>query len=282
MPELPEVETIRRQLEPQLLGADIIDAGSHWSDKFTPARDAIGGAFVAARRRGKYLLFDLAFHDPADGGQARSATSELIVHLGMTGRLGVHDSGADTDLDHPHLRAWWRLDDDRIITFHDIRRFGRIHLVARGDHQTIPTLRDLGPEPWDDAFDARHLAAFVKRSDRHLKTILLSQRAVAGVGNIYADEALWDAAINPATRRLSPERAERLVAAVRRALESGLRHGGTTLRDYVDGAGTPGMNQHELACYGRGGEPCRRCGTELRTRVLDARTTTFCPTCQAR
>jgi formamidopyrimidine-DNA glycosylase len=277
VPELPEVETIRRQLEPHLVGAAIVDAGAHWSPKFAPAQEAVGAEFTAARRRGKYLLFDLDA-----GADGPGAERELIVHLGMTGRLAVEAAEAEVDLDHPHLRAWWRLDDDRTVTFHDIRRFGRIHVVDAGDYHGIPTLQALGPEPWDPAFNGRHLAAFVKRSDRHLKTILLAQRAVAGVGNIYADEALWDAEINPATRRLSSERADRLVVAVQRALESGLHHGGTTLRDYVDGEGASGTNQHELACYGRGGEPCLRCGTGLRTRVIDARTTTFCPQCQAR
>lgn len=280
MPELPEVETIRRQLEPKLIDAAIVDAGAHWSAKFTPALDAVGTEIVSARRRGKYLLFDL---DPgADGGPPR----ELVVHLGMTGRLAVHEPGSALALDdpatEPHLRAWWRLDDDRVLTFHDIRRFGRIHVVDTGDYRNIPTLHALGPEPWDPDFNGKHLAAFVKRSDRHLKTILLAQRAVAGVGNIYADEALWDARINPATRRLSRQRADELVVAIRRALESGLAHGGTTLRDYVDSDGAQGANQHELACYGRGGEPCLRCGEELRTRVIDARTTTWCPACQAR
>ncbi len=280
MPELPEVETIRRQLEPKLIDTAIVDAGSHWSAKFTPALDAVGTEVVGARRRGKYLLFDL---DPGvDGGPLR----ELVVHLGMTGRLAVHQPGNALALDNPaaepHLRAWWRLDDDRVLTFHDIRRFGRIHVVDAGDYCTIPTLHALGPEPWDPNFSGKYLAAFVKRSDRCLKTILLAQRAVAGVGNIYADEALWDARINPATRRLSRQRADELVVAIRRTLESGLAHGGTTLRDYVDSNGEQGGNQHELACYGRGGEPCLRCGEELRTRVIDARTTTWCLACQAR
>ena len=289
MPELPEVETIRRQLEPKLVGAMIVDAGSHWSEKFTPALDAVGSEVTAARRRGKYLLFDLESFEglensahPSGGADHR----ELIVHLGMTGRLAVHAPGEgpvlDDDEAEPHLRAWWRLDDERVVTFHDTRRFGRIHVVDAGDHRTLPTLHALGPEPWDPAFTGKHLADFVKKSNRYLKTILLAQRAVAGVGNIYADEALWDARINPATRRLSRERADELVAAVQRALESGLEHGGTTLRDYVDGDGGEGGNQHELRCYGRGGEECLRCGDELRTRVLDARTTTYCPTCQAR
>ncbi len=271
MPELPEVETIRGQLEPQLTGAEIIGADSHWSTKFTPAVDAIGHEITGIRRRGKYLLFGLV-----DGDET---PRELIVHLGMTGRLAVE---ADADLTHQHLRAWWVLDDQRVLTFHDPRRFGRIHVVDEGDHTRIPTLAALGPEPFDDEFNGRRLAEFVKKSNRHLKTLLLGQRAVAGVGNIYADEALWLAEINPATRRLSRERADRLVETVRAALQSGLDHGGTTLRDYVDSVGDEGGNQHELHCYGRGGEPCERCGTVLRRRELDARTTTWCPSCQAR
>ena len=160
MPELPEVETIRRQLAPKLIDAAIVDAGAHWSAKFTPALDAVGTEIVGARRRGKYLLFDL---DPgADGGPPR----ELVVHLGMTGRLAVHEPGSALALDdpgtEPHLRAWWRLDDDRVLTFHDIRRFGRIHVVDTGDYRDIPTLHALGPEPWDPDFNGKHLAAFVK------------------------------------------------------------------------------------------------------------------------
>ncbi|MEZ5165246.1 MAG: bifunctional DNA-formamidopyrimidine glycosylase/DNA-(apurinic or apyrimidinic site) lyase [Acidimicrobiales bacterium] len=225
------------------------------------------------RRRGKYLLFDL--HDPD------TCPRELIVHLGMTGRLAV-TAATDVDRDHPHLRAWWQLDTGALLTFHDARRFGRIHVVDPGHHAAIPTLAALGPEPFDPAFDGRHVARFVARSNRHLKTLLLGQRMVAGVGNIYADEALWMAGINPATRRLSRARADRLVDTVRVALQSGLDHGGTTLRDYVDSDGATGGNQHELHCYGRAGSPCERCGAELRRRDLDARSTTWCPRCQAR
>lgn len=271
MPELPEVETIRQQLEPKLRGREVIDACSHWSAKFTPAVEAIGGEIEAVRRRGKYLLID--HHRPDE------SAAELIIHLGMTGRLAVVN---EFDPDDAHLRAWWLLDNGQTLTFHDTRRFGRIQCVDAGDHAAMPTLHTLGPEPFDDAFNGLHLAGFVTRSDRYIKTILLAQRAVAGVGNIYADEALWMAKINPATRRLSKERADRLVDAVRHALQSGLDHGGTTLRDYVDSDGATGENQHELFCYGRYGEPCPRCTTVLRRRVLDARTTTWCPTCQAR
>lgn len=267
VPELPEVETVRGQLEPLVVGRSIVDAGSHWSDKFTPAVEAVGGRVTEVRRRGKYLLVGL---DEGD---------ELVIHLGMTGRLAV--SGA-FDRDHPHLRAWWELDDGSTLTFHDTRRFGRIRVVPAGDYSGIETLAALGPEPFDDEFDGEALWRAIRSSRRHVKTQLLSQRPVAGVGNIYADEALWLAEINPAVRSLSRARSDRLVESIREALGSGIRHGGTTLRDYVTVDGDPGDNQRHLHCYGRAGEPCERCGTELRSRQLDARTTTWCPVCQRR
>lgn len=296
MPELPEVETIRRQLEPRLVSREIVDAGSHPSAKFAPAVEAIGCEIVVLRRRGKYLLAGLAgpageqpcAAHPAESGSQNDAhhdqsiNRELIVHLGMTGRLAADRYAPEADPAAAYLRAWWRLDDGRTLTLHDVRRFGRVFCVAEGDYSAIPTLRNLGPEPFDPAFTGRRLAAVVRRSDRALKTILLGQRAVAGVGNIYADEALWTARVNPAARRLSAKRADRLVGALREALQSGLDHGGTTLRDYYDTEGRAGTNRMRLRCYGRAGEECLRCGCELARRVIDGRSTTWCPTCQAR
>ncbi len=273
MPELPEVETIRVQLKPRLLDSSIVDAGSHWSAKFTPAMEAVGSELVDIRRRGKYLIFEV------DSGSTSDLGHDLIIHLGMTGRLAVV---SEADLDHPHLRAWWRLADGDTLTFHDARRFGRIHWVPRGHYAGIATLAALGPEPFDEEFTAQHLLEATKRSARHLKTQILSQRPVAGVGNIYADEAFWMARINPAARQLSKPRAIRLVEAIRVALQSGLDNGGTTLRDYVDSQGQTGENQHRLFCYGRSGEPCERCSTIMRRRELDGRGTTWCPVCQAR
>jgi len=271
VPELPEVETIRRQLEPQLLGAEIVNAGAFSSSRFTAAREAIGSEVLALHRRGKYLLVELTVAPP----------HELVVHLGMTGRLAVRHNHPN-QLNHRHLRAWWYLSCGALLTFHDIRRFGRIHYVPQGNYETIPTLAAMGPEPWDAAFTAEALAKFVKRSNRHVKTLLLSQKPVAGIGNIYADEAFWLARINPATRTLSLKRAQRLVEGIRQALDSGLRYGGTTLRDYVDATNQSGTNQHELHCYGRAGTPCERCGHTLRRQVLDGRGTTWCPNCQPR
>ncbi|MEL6981199.1 MAG: bifunctional DNA-formamidopyrimidine glycosylase/DNA-(apurinic or apyrimidinic site) lyase [Actinomycetota bacterium] len=277
MPELPEVETVRRQLEPRLVGRRIVEAGSHWSDKFTPATAATGHHLVGTGRRGKFLLLHL------------DDERELVVHLGMTGRLQVaepeelrHPDAEAERADDPYLRAWWQLDDGARLDFHDVRRFGRIRVVPTGDYSSIPALRTAGPEPWDPELDARRFAELLAKSRRRLKTQLLSQRPIAGVGNIYADEALWLARINPRTTRLSTERAGRLLDAIREVLERGLDNGGTTLRDYRDAAGQSGENQHSLAAYGRGGAPCLRCDEVLRSAVIDARTTTWCPVCQRR
>ena len=271
MPELPEVETIRAQLQLRLEGRSIIEAGSHPSAKFAPSIEAVGCEVTGVRRRGKYLIVDL--DDASESG------CELVIHLGMTGRLAVSPA---VDLAHPHLRAWWRLDDDDALTLHDVRRFGRVHVVSAGRYETIATLNRLGPEPFSEQFTGEGLWRALRASRRCIKTQLLSQRPVAGVGNIYADEALWLAGVNPAIRYLSKPRARRLADAIRTALASGLRHGGTTLRDYAALDGASGRNQHHLRCYGRAGEPCERCGTELRRRVIDARGTTWCPACQRR
>lgn len=276
MPELPEVETVRRQLGPLLIGATVVEAGSHPSAKFTPARDITGGRFTGDGRRGKFLLFTV------------DDDRELVVHLGMTGQLRlvadheVLDAGDEPADSSPYLRAWWDLDDGRRLEFVDVRRFGRIRVVPAGDYRDIPTLAAAGPEPFDPDFDAAQFWTRLKASRRKLKTQLLSQRPVAGVGNIYADEALWLARINPKATRLSLDRATELLEAIQTVLAQGIDNGGTTLRDYRDAEGKTGDNQHALAAYGRAGLPCLRCQTPLRSAVLDARTTTWCPQCQRR
>lgn len=286
MPELPEVETIRRQLDPLLVGTTLVDAWAFPSAKFTPALEAVGTRIESVRRRGKYLLIDLD-----RGGDPHG--EELVVHLGMTGRLSVtgdrvegtswqRAAVSDADAATGHLRARWTLDDGRHLLFDDVRRFGRIAVVAAGDHHSLPTLAALGPEPFDEAFSPQHLRDQVNGSSRALKTQLLSQRVVAGVGNIYADEALWRAGVHPASRRVTRAASERLRDAVRTVLAEGIEHGGTTLRNYRDAAGGEGTNQRYLDCYGRGGEPCVRCGETLRRTVIDARATVFCGACQPR
>lgn len=277
MPELPEVETIRRQLAPRITGAEIVGAEAHESPKFAPAVEAIGFEVTGVDRRGKYLLIGLTNGDSSATTHDQS-THELIVHLGMTGGLSV----VDKPTGDAYLRAAWDFHDGRRLEFRDVRRFGRLRVVPAGDYETIATLRDLGPEPFDDAFTGEHLFRALNASSRRIKTQLLSQRPVAGVGNIYADEALWRAQVYPAARRVTRRQAVKLRDAVEEVLAAGVRNGGTTLRDYRTVSGDKGSNQFHLECYGRAGHPCGRCGAELRSRVWDARTTTFCPECQPR
>lgn len=265
MPELPEVETVRRQLEPVVVGRTILEGWGHPSGKFVSAPLAGGARIEHVGRRGKYLLLGL--------DDAR----ELVVHLGMTGQLRLRSEACD-----PYVRAWWAFDDGAVLELRDVRRFGRVGVVPVGDYASLPTLARQGPEPWDPALDDGGLWRNLRRSRVRIKTQLLSQRPLAGVGNIYADEGLWRAGVHPARRSVTRREADRVLDELRTVLEQGIANGGTTLRDYRTPDGELGRNQLELACYGRAGEPCARCGTELRRTVVDARGTTHCPSCQPR
>lgn len=278
MPELPEVETIRRQLAPALTGAVVVEAAGHPSAKFSGAARGVGARITAVRRRGKYLLV----------GTDRDL--ELVIHLGMTGHLSVADD-APTTLDQsgtrPWRRAYWHLDDGRTLELHDQRRFGRVAVVPTGEYSTLGTLASLGPEPVrtpdvdSPPFTPAGLHRDLARTRRRVKTALLGQRVVAGIGNIYADEALWRARISPLARRVGPVRAERLHAAIVAVLTEAIDHGGTRLRDYRSLAGDTGRHQFHLDAYGRAGLACNRCGEALRRRVVDGRGTTWCGRCQA-
>ena len=266
MPELPEVESVRRQLHPALAGRTVLEV---WADPIPSiprqfmGLDRLRGRTIAGvSRRGKFLIAPLDHH------------LELILHLGMTGQLGFDR------LTDPYVRARLRLDDARTLTFRDVRRFGRLAVVGEGDYQAIPTLSLLGPEPLSDEFDVTAFAAALARTKAPVKPFLMSQRAVAGVGNIYADEALWVARIHPASRRVGQERASRLHRAVREVLASAVEREGTTFRDYVKVDGEPGRNASFLIAYGRAGLPCPRCATPLKRIMLGGRGTTFCPRCQ--
>jgi formamidopyrimidine-DNA glycosylase len=283
MPELPEVETIRRQLEPLVVGRRLASAWAFPHPKFTPALEVVGATITGTARRGKYLLIAL------DDGR------ELIVHLGMTGSLRVRPAGDEGDA---YVRAWWGLEapagagpggparaavgagntSGQALEYRDVRRFGR--LAVAEDGQYAGTLAVQGPDALDRRLTAEDFWRSLRRSRRAIKTQLLSQRPIAGVGNIYADEALWRARINPARRTVTRAEAAALLDAVREVLAGSLHHGGTTLTTYRNVEGLPGRNQQRLNVYGQAGLPCPRCGTELRSRVLDGRTTTWCPTCQ--
>jgi formamidopyrimidine-DNA glycosylase len=265
MPELPEVESVRRQLDPELNGRTIVRA---WWDphpslprQFVGMERLAGHRLGAVGRRGKFLISQL------DGGL------ELVMHLGMTGSLQF-------DTPDLHARARLLLDDSRELVFRDARRFGRMAVVEAGDYSAIPMLRNLGPEPLSDDFDPLVFARHLARTTSSIKPLLLSQRPVAGVGNIYADEALWIARIHPRSRHIGKGRALVLHAAIREVLRGAIEREGTTFRDYVMVNGSSGRNAASLIAYGRSGSPCPRCGTPLSKIALGGRGTTYCRLCQ--
>lgn len=283
MPELPEVESVRRQLAPALTGRVVRDVwwDPHPEQRFSDVDAVVGRRLTAVDRRGKYLLLPaepvarptsrLTSIDPDDD-------AELVLHLGMTGSLRFADDPAPADV--THVRARLLLDDDRWLLFSDPRRFGRVSVVPAGDHSSIPTLASLGPEPLSDDFTVAGLARGLRDTTATAKAALLGQRLVCGVGNIYADEALWLARIHPRSRRVGRERAARLHDAVRVVIAAAIEREGTTFRDYQMVNGESGRNADFLEAYGQQGLPCSRCGTPLRGTVVAQRGTTYCPTCQ--
>ena len=280
MPELPEVESVRRQLAPHVRGRTVVAVARdpYPARRLGDVERAVGGTVTDVARRGKFLLLPLA-------GTAPAHPSELVLHLGMSGILRVLDG------DDPagrvggggHVRVRLTLDDGRALVLRDARRFGRVTVVDPGDHGAAsPALAALGPEPLGPAFTVDHLARGLARSSAPVKARLLDQRLVAGVGNIYADESLWRAGIHPDARRVGRVRAARLHTAVRDVLAAAVEREGTTFRDYQLVNGQSGRYLTELDAYGRGGLPCRRCDGPLRTTTVAQRGTTFCPRCQRR
>lgn len=280
MPELPEVESVRRQLAPRVRGRCVVavQRDPYPARRIGDVERALGGTVADVRRRGKFLLLPLT-------GAAPDHPSELVLHLGMSGILRVLDAddpdgaiGGDG-----HVRVRLTLDDGRALVLRDARRFGRVTVVDPGDHAAAsPALAALGPEPLGPAFTVEHLARGLTRSSAPVKARLLDQRLVAGVGNIYADESLWRSGIHPDARRVGRVRAARLHAAVRDVLAAAVEREGTTFRDYQLVNGQSGRYLTELDAYGRGGLPCRRCGGAMRTTTVAQRGTTFCPRCQRR
>jgi len=280
MPELPEVETIVRGLDPLVRGRRI-DAvwwsgeGLHLGRKVDLRglrAVGVGRAITGVRRRGKYILVDV---DP--DRQGRDDGAGIIIHLGMTGRLRVQPKGAERA---PHTHVVLALAGGDELRFVDARRFGWVTpgRPIAGD----AALAALGPDPLTE-LDAPALAAALAVARTPIKAFLLDQRRIAGLGNIYVAEALFRVAAHPAmpAKRLA-HRADDLLAAVRAALESGIARRGTSLRDYVDIDGERGDNLSALLVYGREGEPCFQCGAVIRRRVDSGRATFFCPRCQRR
>jgi formamidopyrimidine-DNA glycosylase len=271
MPELPEVETTRRGIAPHVHGRrvariDVYDSRLRWPVPADLDARTRGATIERIDRRSKYLLF-------------RLGATTLIVHLGMTGTLRVFAPGtAPSPAKHDHVDIV--LDDGTLLRFRDPRRFGAM-LFARDD-LSHPLLDALGPEPFDVAFDADHLWRATRNRRAPVKLVLMDNHVVCGVGNIYANEALFRAGIRPSVRanRLSKPRLARLVDAVRDVLTAAIAKGGSTLRDYVGSDGSAGYFQLEYFVYGRTGDACRVCGTSIRESRLGARSSFYCPRCQ--
>jgi formamidopyrimidine-DNA glycosylase len=271
MPELPEVETVRRGLAPyleghRLLGARIREPRLRWPVA-TDLDDLLRDRRVRRLdRRGKYLLLRL------DSGC-------LICHLGMSGSLRLEMAGAPPGK-HDHLDLL--LEDDRILRYRDPRRFGAF--IWSEDPEHHPLLAHLGVEPLSPEFDGERLHALCRGRSTSIKALLMDARRLAGVGNIYANEALFHAGIHPllAAGRLSRPRCDKLAVAVRDTLTRAIAAGGSSLRDFVDAGGNPGYFQQSYFVYERAGEPCRACGTSIRRIRQGGRSTYFCPRCQKR
>ena len=272
MPELPEVETIRRVLANELPGLRVEDVGGRSIAMRRPldvnrlSEMVTGRRFLAPRRRGKYLLLDL------------DTPGSLLSHLGMSGRIQLVDATSPLQ-NHTHLVL--ELSDGRQLRFVDPRRFGLVDWLEPGTETMDPSLAVLGVEPLDPGLDEVLPSLFHARR-APLKSLLLDQRLVAGVGNIYAAEALWRAGIHPrrSGKRTSLIRLGGLARAVQEVLAEAVTQGGTTLRDFADPSGEMGYFTMRLAVYGRQGEACGECGAIIRAEVIGGRTTAWCPRCQ--
>jgi len=271
MPELPEVETTRRGIAPHVVGRHVAelhvyDRRLRWPVPANLQQKVRGLAINAVDRRSKYLLF-------------RIGANTLLMHFGMTGSLRVYRAAPKRHL-HDHVDLV--LDDGTTLRYRDPRRFGALLLLS-GSGATHPLLRALGPEPFDLGFDARYLWSATRGRRAAIKIALMDNRLVVGVGNIYANESLFRAGVRPSlpARRLSRTRAERLVAEIRNVLTEAIAKGGSTLRDYVDSRGEPGYFQLDYFVYGRGGIPCRVCGTPIRAVRQAQRASYYCPSCQS-
>ena len=294
MPELPEVETVRRRVEPGLLGREVRAVRQGHPKVFETGNpeEVVGLACRATRRTGKYLLLDFA-------GEGGEEARTLVVHLGMTGQLTFAESAAQEDHrfrrlpsgyqkplgvhaegKHPHLVLETR--DGARLPFRDARRFGRILTLEPEKEGENARLARLGPDALGYPLTEFVTRFLERRGKRAVKAVPLDQSFLAGAGNIYADEACFTAGIRPAARadKLTKPRVTKLAEAVAEALERGIENAGTTFRDFVHPDGSSGHNQEDLRVYARGGQPCVRCGTVLVKSTVAQRGTVHCPACQ--
>lgn len=270
MPELPEVETTRRGIlaharDRVITAVTVRNANLRWP---VPARlhaRLSNARILDIRRRGKYLIFETG------GGF-------MLVHLGMSGSLRIDEAGRPPKK-HDHVE--WALDDGSLLRLHDPRRFGSVHWIKEAPARH-PLLRELGPEPLEAEFDGAYLYRRSRRYRCAVKHFIMNSKVVVGVGNIYANEALFLAGIAPgrAANRASAAQYEKLAEAIKEVLQDAIRQGGTTLRDFVNPEGNPGYFRLQLRVYERAGRPCTGCGGIIRHRVMGQRSSYYCTNCQ--
>ncbi len=268
MPELPEVETTRRGIEPYLLGQTILHTTVYNHKLRWPVDEAIHSLsqakVSAVKRRGKYLLIE-------------TNQSDLLLHLGMSGSLRICDTGSEL---RKHDHVVFHLGDSLELRFHDPRRFGCILENKDGLHHSL--LRKLGPEPFSDDFTLPYFLESCRASSSAIKPHLMKNTTVVGVGNIYACESLFSAGIHPArpANAISAKRLETLYHVILRTLRAAIEQGGTTLRDFVNQDGSPGYFQQQLFVYGRESERCKQCHSSIKKITQAQRSTFYCGRCQ--
>ncbi len=272
MPEMPEVEQVRKTLAPYIEGKIILAVDVYlerlikYPDPELFIQKLIGKTIHHIGRRGKYLILETA---PAQ---------QLIIHLRMTGALIVQKAEQPAPA---YAKIKFTLSDNLNLWFTDIRTFGTLYLVTDND-KYIEGFETLGPEPLSEKFNAVYLRPLAAKSRKAIKSFILDQKIIAGLGNIYADECLAMAGILPmrSADSLSGEEIERLCEAVNSVIAQGIKNHGTTFRDYKDGEGNKGENQNYLLVYGRGGEPCKKCGEQLQQMKIGGRGSVYCSNCQ--
>lgn len=273
MPELPEVETVRRTLEKLVLHKQIETVSVYWPkiiknplevDQFT---DALRGeTILEIGRRGKFLII-------------YTDRYALVSHLRMEGRYGLYGKEEPYD---KHTHVIFHFSDDTELRYRDVRKFGTMHLYQKGKEFQYPPLSGLGPEPFTEGFTKKYLEKALKKTSRKIKPALLDQKLLVGLGNIYVDEALFRAGVHPerVASSLSRKEISSLHKEIVETLKEAVQLGGSTIRSYVNSQGEMGMFQLELYAYGRKGEACKKCGTPMEKIVVGGRGTHFCPHCQ--
>lgn len=274
MPEMPEVETIRKDLSKRVCKRRIVSAEVRLARQLRAPKTiaefetlVTNKTILKIDRRGKYLLCDLE-------------DVVIVIHLGMTGQLYYAQTMDNVDM--THVRFLFRLDSGEYIVFSDIRTFGGLYVLKKEQLGEIRGLATLGPEPLSVELTATYLSERLAKRKNPIKTLLLDQKQVSGLGNIYVDEALFVAGIHPmrSCDSITAEEVKKLIVGINRVIADGIRDGGTTFRDYRNGEGGKGDHQNHLFVYGRGSQPCVVCGTSIEKCTIGGRGTHYCTTCQ--